>query len=124
MAFCLGFAEVSGEPTKSESDYWDAALQAETRIREYLVENFFNIKKQEDFDLNLIADGMLAGKKIRTLQAHFGISLCGKAFEANTPEECERKYQKAVHIAERLAILGCSSRDNLPYFNAESYMAA
>ena len=124
LAFCMGFAEVSGEETHSESDFWDVTLDAETRIRSYLVENFFNIKKQQDFDLGQIADGMLAGKHIRTLQAHYGISLCGKAFENSTPEECERKYQKAVQIAERLAILGCSGRDNLPYFNAAEYMAA
>jgi len=124
LAFCMAFAEVSGEPTQTESDYWDAALAAEARIRAYLAENKFRIVKQEDFDLSLIADGMLAGKEVRTLQAHYGISLCGRMFQTHTLPESERKYQKAIKIAERLAILGCSSQDNLPYFNAADHLAA
>lgn len=123
LAFCLAFVEVSGEPTQSESDYWDAALAAEARIRAYLVENKFQIVKQQDFDLSLLADGMLAGRKIRTLQAHYGISLCGTVFQAQTRDESERKYQKALKIAERLAVMGCSSQDNLPYFNAADHLA-
>jgi len=124
LAFCMAFAEVSGEPTQTESDYWDVALAAEARIRAYLAENKFRIVKQEDFDLSLIADGMLAGIEIRTLQAHYGISLCGQMFQIHTLPESERKYQKAIKIAERLAILGCSSQDNLPYFNAADHLAA
>lgn len=124
LAFCMAFAEVSGDETKSETDYWDAALDAEAHIRTYLVKNKFWIKKQEDFELSLIADGMLAGKQIRTLQAHYGISLCGTVFQTHTPVESERKYQKAIKIAERLAILGCSSHDDLPYFNAADHLAA
>ncbi len=124
LAFCMAFAEVSGEPTQTESDYWDAALAAETRIRAYLAENKFRIVKQEDFDLSLIADGMLAGTEVRTLQAHYGISLCGTMFQTHTLAENERKYQKAIKIAERLAILGCSSQDNLPYFNAADHLVA
>ena len=123
LAFCMAFVEVSGEPTKSESDYWDAALAAEARIRAYLAENKFRIVKQEDFDLSLIADGMLAGRKIRTLQAHYGISLCGTVFQTHTRDESERKYQKALKISERLAMMGCSSQDNLPYFNAADHLA-
>jgi len=122
LAFCMAFAEVSGEETRSESDYWDAALDAEARIRTYLVKRKYGIKIQEDFELGLIADGMLAGKKIRTLQAHYGISLCGIALDEHTPAENERKYQKAIKIAERLAILGCSARDNLPYFKAADHV--
>ena len=124
LAFCKAFVEVSGEPTQSESDYWNAALAAEVRIRAYLVENKFRIVKQDDFDLALIADGMLAGREIRTLQAHYGISLCGEVFQTHTLDECERKYQKAIKIAERLAIIGCSSQDNLPYFSAANHLAA
>lgn len=118
LSFCMAFAEVSGDETKSETDYWDAALAAEAHIRTYLVKKQFAIKKQEDFELSLIADGMLVGKQIRTLQAHYGISLCGTVFDTHTPVETERKYQKAIKVAERLAILGCSSQDNLPYFKA------
>ena len=119
LSFCMAFAQVSGEETRSESDYWDAALAAEVYIRSYLVKHKFTIKKQESFDLSLIADGMLAGTEIRSLQAHYGISLCGRVFKTFTPAERERKYQKAIRIAERLAIIGCSSRDNLPYFTAD-----
>ena len=124
LAFCMAFMNVSGEPTQSESDYWDIALAAEAGIRAYLAENKFRIVKQEDFDLSVIADGMLVGQEIRTLQAHYGISLCGTAFQTHTGAECERKYRKAIKIVERLAIMGCSSQDNLPYFNAADYLAA
>ena len=123
LTFCKSFVEVSGEPTKSESDYWDAALAAEARIRAYLVENEIQIVKQEDFDLSVIADGFLAGRKVHTLQANYGVSVCGSTFNANTREQNERKYQKALKISERLAMMGCSSRDNLPYFNASEHLA-
>ncbi|MCZ6862829.1 MAG: DEAD/DEAH box helicase [Alphaproteobacteria bacterium] len=124
LAFCRAFMEVSGEATQTESDYWDAALAAEARIRAYLLEKNIQIVKQGEFDLSIIADGMLAGRKVRSLQAHYGISLCGTVFQTHTLAESERKYQKAIKIAERLAILGCSSRDNLPYFNAADHLAA
>ena len=124
LAFCKAFAEVSGEVTQTESDYWDTALAAEAGIRAYLVEKNIQIVKQGEFDLALIADGMLAGKEVRSLQAHYGISLCGTVFQTHTLAESERKYQKAIKIAERLAILGCSSQDNLPYFNAAGHLAA
>jgi len=123
LAFCLAFKEVSGEPTRSESDYWDIALAAEAHIRAYLVENNFQIVKQKDFDLSDIADGMLAGRVVRALRANYGISLCGEVLENHTSAECERKYQKAIQIAERLAMIGCSSQDNLPYFNAADHLA-
>jgi hypothetical protein len=124
LAFCMAFVEVSGAPTQSESDYWDVALAAEARCRAYLVGHNIRLVKQEEFNLSLIADGMLAGIEVRTLQAHYGISLCGKEFQSHSPAECERKYQKAIKIAERLAVIGCSSQDNLPYFNAANHLAA
>ena len=119
----MAFQKVSGDPTATESYYWDAALATEALIRGYLVDNKIQIVKQGDFDLALIADGMLAGRQVRTVQAHYGISLCGTVFQTHTPEESERKYQKAIKIAERLSILGCSARDNLPYFNAADHLA-
>jgi len=122
LAFCMAFAEVSSAKTQSESDYWDATLAAEAHIRGYLVENNFQIKKHEDFDLADIADGMLAGTVIRSLQAHFGISVCGTSFINHTVSECDRKYHKAIKIAERLAMIGCSRQDNLPYFNASDHL--
>jgi len=124
LTFCMAFAEVSGDATDSESDYWDVALIAETHIRGYLVENKFQIVKQKEFDLSHIADGMMAGTIIRALQANFGISLCGGVFETNDGPEIERKYQKAIKIAERLSMIGCSSQDNLPYFNASDHLAS
>lgn len=124
LAFCMAFQEVSGETTQTESEYWDVALAAEARIRDYLVKNKIQIVKQGDFNLSYLADGMLVGKEIRTLQAHYGISLCGTVFHTHTQDENERKYQKALRIAERLALIGCSSQDNLPYFNAAEHLAA
>ncbi len=124
LAFCMAFKEVSAEPTKSESDYWDAALATESYIRGYLVENNIKITKQEDFNLSDIADGMSAGTKVRALKANYGISLCGDVFKNHNGPECERKYQKAIKIAERLAMIGCSSQDNLPYFNATDHLAS
>ena len=124
LAFCMAFAEVSSDKTKSESDYWDATLAAETHIRAYLVENDLQIKKHEDFDLSDIADGMLAGTVIRSLQAHYGISVCGPEFTNHSVSECDRKYHKAIKIAERLAMIGCSKKDNLPYFNAADHLAS
>jgi superfamily II DNA or RNA helicase len=124
LAFCMAFQEVSGEPTQTESEFWDVALAAEARIRGYLVNNKIQIVKQHDFNLSHLADGMLVGTEIRTLQAHYGISLCGSVFQTHTQDEIERKYQKALRIAERLALIGCSSQDNLPYFNAADLLAA
>jgi superfamily II DNA or RNA helicase len=124
LAFCMAFAEVSDKKTQSESDYWNVILAAEAQIRAYLVENNFQIVKQEDFDLADIADGMLAGKVIRSLQAHYGISVCGTAFINHTITESDRKYHKAIQIAERLAMIGCSKQDNLPYFNASEHLAS
>ena len=124
LVFCMAFREVSGEPTQTETDYWDVALDAEAIIRGYLVENKIQIVARSEFDLSVIADGMLAGTKIRTLQAHYGISLCGSVFQTHVREACERKYQKAIQITERLAMIGSSARDNLPYFNAAEHQAA
>jgi superfamily II DNA or RNA helicase len=123
LAFCMAFKDVSGEATNSESEYWDIALATEARIRAFLVENHFQIVKQEEFDLSDIADGMLGGTVIRALRANYGISLCGEVFKNHTGSECERKYQKAIKIAERLAMMGCSSQDNLPYFKAGELVA-
>ncbi|MFL2667945.1 MAG: DEAD/DEAH box helicase [Alphaproteobacteria bacterium] len=122
LAFCMAFDVVSGETTRSESDYWDVALKAEIKIREYLAENSIQIIKQDEFDLSIISDGMLTGREIRTVQAHYGILICGTAFEEHDLDESERKYQKAIRISERLAVMGCSQQDNLPYFNASEHL--
>ena len=123
LAFCMAFSEVSGEQTNSESEFWNVALSTEAKIRGYLVDRKIQIIKQDDFQLTLIANGMLAGKQIRTLQSHYGISLCGSILTDHSDIEIERKYLKALRISERLAVMGCSSRDNLPYFNAHEYLS-
>ena len=123
LSFCRVFTEVSGKVTQSESDYWNVALAAEAKVRAYLVENNMRLVKQDDFQPSLIADGMLAGRIVRTLQAHYGISLCGATYQSHTLDENERKYQKALRITERLAVTGCSPKDNLPYFNAADHLA-
>ena len=65
LAFCMAFQEVSGEPTQTESEYWDVALEAEASIRKYLVKKGIQIVKQVDFNLAYLADGMLVGKEIQ-----------------------------------------------------------
>ena len=122
LTFCMAFRNVSGEPTQTESDYWETALEAEAKVRGYFAENKIQISARPEFDLSLISDGIFNGTQIRTLQAHYGISLCGPSFKAETHEVCERKYQKAIRITERIAAMGSSNRDNLPYFNAAEHL--
>ena len=55
---------------------------------------------------------------MRTVQAHYGIFICGKKFEGHSIKKLERKYQKALQISERIVIMGCHNREKLPYFNA------
>ena len=124
LVFCKAFEIASGEATASETKYWDLALEAETNIRKYLVENSIQIVKQDDFELAMVADGLSSGKVIRSLQSNFGISVCGGVMLENSELENERKYQKAIKIAERLTIMGCSNRDTLPYFNASDHLAS
>lgn len=122
LSFCAAFEKVSGEETTSESDYWDVVLDAEAKVRAYLVRNKFRIPKSDEFDLSYIVDGLQHGKNVRTLPANFGISQCGLAFEELPMVEVERKYQKAHRIAERLIIMGSSGKERLPYFDASRDM--
>jgi superfamily II DNA or RNA helicase len=124
LVFCMAFAQVSAEKTDSESAFWDDVMATETEIRGYLVKRKIQMVKQNAFDISTLSDAMLAGRHIRTVQAHYGISLCGEVLETCSSLEIERKYSKAVKVAERLAVLGCSARDNLPYFNAAEHLAA
>lgn len=124
LAFCMAFADVSAEGTESESEFWDDVMAAETEIRRFLVDRKIQMTKQNGFDISTLADAMLAGRHIRTVQAQYGIYLCGEVLETCSSLEIERKYSKAVKVAERLAVLGCSARDNLPYFNAAEHLAA
>ncbi len=124
LAFCRAFELVSAEETGSESEYWDIVLKAEARLRTYLVKTGIAVRRQETFDISIIADGLTNGRYIRTLQSSCGIAICGTAIEAHTEPENERKYQKALKIAERIAVMGCSPRDNLPYFKGSDVKAA
>ena len=123
LSFCKAFEFVPGEETHSESDYWDMVLAAEAELRGYLLDRGIQIVKRDSLDLALIADGVSTGKIIRTLPASYGISQCGPQFEELGEDALERKYQKAIKIAERVAVMGCSTRDNLPYFKAETHLA-
>jgi superfamily II DNA or RNA helicase len=123
LAFCMAFASVSPEKTESDSEYWDHVLETEAEIRGHLVKRKIQMTKQNSFDIANLADAMLAGRHVRTVQAHYGIYLCGDVLENCSSLEIERKYSKAIKIAERLAVMGCSARDNLPYFNAAEHLA-
>ena len=67
-------------------------------------------------------DVVSSGKIVRSLQSNYGICVCGKEMLLNSDVENERKYQKAIKIAERITIMGCSNRDILPYFNAAEFL--
>ena len=72
----------------------------------------------------MISDGLSAGKVIGSLTSNYGISVCGEVMLKNSDLENERKYQKAIKVAERIIVMGCSNRDILPYFNASEYLAS
>ena len=124
LTFCKAFALVSGEPSTSDSDFWKLTLDGEAKVRAFLVENRLQIVKAEEMDHAILVDGLMHGRKIRALQANHGILLCGELFDETSEEELERKYQRALQIIERLAVMGCSSQDNLPYFKARDIIGA
>ena len=122
LAFCKAFAVVSGESSSSDSEFWKLTLDGEAAVRAFLVENRLQIVKAEQMDHSILVDGLLHGRKIRALQANHGILLCGELFQDLDADSLERKYQRALQITERLAVMGCSSQDNLPYFKAKSIL--
>ena len=119
LIFCKSFYFISGNKTNSESEYWNLIIEAEINVRKFLISKNIIVTQQEEFSFSAIADGLLLGKKVRTVQAHYGIFMCGQKFEGHTIKELERKYQKALQIAERIIIMGCHNREKLPYFNAQ-----
>ena len=123
LIFFMAFAEASGKASVSESEYWADTLETEAKIRAYLIDHDVHIKKDMDFVIASIADGLETRRNIRTLQANFGIAMAGGLFESHSRSECEIKYQRATIITERVTALGCSERDDLPYFNATRYLA-
>ena len=122
LAFCKAFALVSGQSSSSDSEFWKLTLDGEAAVRAFLVENRLQIVKAEQMDHSILVDGLLHGRKIRALQANHGILLCGELFQDLDADSLERKYQRALQITERLAVMGCSSQDNLPYFKAKSIL--
>ena len=122
LAFCKAFALVSGEPSNSDSEFWTHTLEGEAAVRAFLVENRLQIVKAEEMNHAILVDGLMHGRKIRALQANHGILLCGELFQDADPDVLERKYQRALQIIERLAVMGCSSQDNLPYFKAKEIL--
>jgi len=122
LIFFMAFAEASGKASVSESEYWADTLETEAKIRAYLIDHDVHIKKDMDFVIASIADGLETRRNIRTLQANFGIAMAGGLFESHSRSECEIKYQRATIITERVTALGCSERDDLPYFNATRYL--
>ena len=119
LIFCKSFYFIDGAKTHSESEYWNLIIEAEIKVRKFLIGKCISVTQQEEFSFAAIADGLLLGKRVRTVQAHYGIFLCGQKFEGNSIKELERKYQKALQIAERIVIMGCHNREKLPYFNAQ-----
>ena len=119
LIFCKSFYYISGKKTNSESEYWNLIIEAEINVRKFLISKNISVTQQEEFSFAAIADGLLLGKRVRTVQAHYGIFMCGQKFEGHTIKELERKYQKALQIGERIVIMGCHNREKLPYFNAQ-----
>jgi superfamily II DNA or RNA helicase len=119
LIFCKSFYFINGDKTNSESEYWNLIIEAEVNVRKFLISKNISVTQQEEFSFSAIADGLLLGKKVRTVQAHYGIFMCGQKFEGHSTKELERKYQKALQIGERIVIMGCHNREKLPYFNAQ-----
>ena len=71
-----------------------------------------------EFNLGWIADGLDTRREVRTLQANYGAAIVGPVLNELDRSDCETKYQRAVKITERIVTLGCSTSDDLPYFNA------
>ena len=112
LIFCKSFYFVSGEKTNSESEYWKLIIDAEINVRKFLISKNISVIKQEEFSFASIADGLLLGTKVRTVQAHYGIFISGQPFEDLSIKELERKYQKALQISERIVIMGCHNKES------------
>ena len=116
LTFCLAFDFVSGEMTNSEHEFWNLTLDAEKKIREFLFEREITIPQQEEFIFTTLADGLSKGRVIRPVQTNYGIALCGENFVKNSSDENERKFQKALQVIERIAAMGVTNTEDLPYY--------
>lgn len=93
-------------------------MKTEAKIRRELLDNGLQVDKQMEFDLASLADGLDTRKEIRTLQANYGVSIIGPVLAELPQKDCETKYQRSVQITERIVTLGCTQKDDLPYFVA------
>ena len=116
LSFCLAFDFVSGEMTGSENEFWNLTLKAEKKVRQFLFEKEIVIPQQEEFIFSILSDGLIKGRVIRPVQTNYGIALCGENFVTNATDVNERKFQKALQVIERIAAMGVTNTEELPYY--------
>ena len=116
LTFCLAFDFVSGDSTGSETEFWNLTLEAEKKVRSFLFEREVTIPQQEEFIFSNLSDGLSKGKVIRPVQTNYGIAICGENFTKNSEEINERKFQKALQVIERIAAMGVTNTEELPYY--------
>ena len=116
LSFCLAFSFVSGEQTNTENEFWNLTLQGEKKVREFLYDNSVTIVQQDEFIFSALTDGLSKGRVIRPVQTNYGVAICGENFVKNTIEINERKFQKALQIVERIAAMGVTNNEELPYY--------
>ena len=91
-------------------------LQAEKKVRQFLYEREIVIPQQEEFIFTHLSDGLSKGRVIRPVQTNYGVSICGENFSSNTSDVNERKFQKALQVVERIAAMGVTNTEELPYY--------
>ena len=116
LSFCLAFDFVSGDITKSETEFWNLTLEAEKKVREFLREQDTTIMQQDEFIFSALTDGLSKGRVIRPVQTNYGVAICGRNFMDNDLDVNERKFQKALQIIERIAAIGVTKAEELPYY--------
>lgn len=120
LAFCKAFRLVSGDSASSDVEDFVCIVRAEAAVREFFVKNTIDIEKKKRFQKEIIVDALLSNKQVRFLQANYGVFLCGEVFFFESEKILRRRYERAVRITERLAVMGCSALDDLPYFQAKT----
>ena len=63
-----------------------------------------------------LSDGLSKGRVIRPVQTNYGVALCGENFVNNPLDVNERKFQKALQVIERIAAMGVTNTEELPYY--------
>ena len=116
LSFCLAFNFVSGDKTTTENEFWNLTLQGEKKVREFLAQRTITIVQQDEFIFSALTDGLSKGRVIRPVQTNYGVAVCGEMFVKNSNDICERKFQKALQIVERIAAIGVTHTEELPYY--------